>query len=59
MIGENPGEHPLVKTTMPKRTLSKIDTSLREPAALGAVFLLDHGPDIKIELLSPKKLYDG
>jgi hypothetical protein len=53
LLGEDPNKYPTVKTSLPKRTLNKIDIAVQQPVALKAVFILEFGEKIEIKRLAP------
>jgi hypothetical protein len=52
ILGESPDLFPKIHPMLEKRSRSVGDRFARRPVALGAVFLLDKGPDHRIEPLS-------
>jgi len=54
MLGQDPADHPLVKTNLEKRTLNMGASFASDPVPLRAVFILDHGPVLEIQPLEKK-----
>jgi hypothetical protein len=52
MIGEDPADHPLVKTNLEKRSLNMGATVMSGTVPMRAIYLLEPGPSLEIQQLS-------